>query len=173
MAYLKLLTSKHDEYYTPSYAVVPIEKYLKRNSTVWCPFDTEDSYFVKYFKSKGHKVIYTHLNSGEDFFEVDVPICDYIISNPPFSLKYEILDKLFKLKIPFAMLVGDMGIFGSKKRFEMFRDNKFEIMYFDKRISYLNESWEKVPSINPPFASVYVCSNMLPTQIVFEIIHKI
>lgn len=172
MAYLELLTSKHDEYYTPIYAIKPIEKYLKRKSIIWCPFDTENSYYVRYFKEQGHKVIYTHIWNGQDFFKIVIPECDYIISNPPFSLKYEILDRLFKLKIPFAMLVGDMGLFGSKRRFTMFKDNKFEIMYFDKRVSYLNEFGEQVPSINPPFSSVYICSGILPKQIMFEEINK-
>lgn len=28
----------NDEFYTPLYAITPIEKYLKRNSTIWLPF---------------------------------------------------------------------------------------------------------------------------------------
>ena len=42
--------SEQDEYYTPLYAVIPIEKYLSRGSIIWCPFDTEQSLFVRYFK---------------------------------------------------------------------------------------------------------------------------
>jgi hypothetical protein len=38
--------NEKDEYYTPPILVKPILKYLKPNSTVWCPFDTEDSEFV-------------------------------------------------------------------------------------------------------------------------------
>lgn len=38
--------SEQDEYYTPLYAIIPIEKYLKRHSVIWCPFDTEESLFV-------------------------------------------------------------------------------------------------------------------------------
>jgi hypothetical protein len=33
-----------DETYTPYYAVDPIIKYLKPNTTVWCPFDKEGEY---------------------------------------------------------------------------------------------------------------------------------
>ena len=29
----------NDEYYTEAYAVRPLLKYLKQNSTIWCPFD--------------------------------------------------------------------------------------------------------------------------------------
>ena len=60
--------SNNDEYYTPLYAVRPIFKYLKEGSTIWCPFDTEESWFVKYGKHLGYNVIHSHLNEGKDFF---------------------------------------------------------------------------------------------------------
>ena len=47
------------------------------------------------------------------------------------------------------MLVGVVGLFESKQRFEMFRDNDFEIMYFNKRISYFKDYNDKKPSLNP------------------------
>ena len=82
------------------------------------------------------------------------------------------MQKLFEMKVPFAMLVGVVGLFESKKRFEMFKNNQFEIMYFDKRIAYFKDYDEKKPSLNPPFSSVYVCHNVLPRQIVFEELKK-
>lgn len=59
--------SKNDEFYTPLYAIKPITKYIKANSTIWCPFDTEESLFVKYFRYLGHKVIATHIWGGKTF----------------------------------------------------------------------------------------------------------
>lgn len=168
---LDLITNKNDEFYTPEYAIEPIIKYLKLNSIIWCPFDTEESNFVKILKNRGHKVVFTHINNGEDFFNINVE-CDYVISNPPYSMKGEVLDRLFKLNKPFAMLVGVVGIFESKSRFNMFKDNDFEIMYFDKRISYFKDYKEQKPSLNPPFSSVYLCKGILPKQIVFENIIK-
>lgn len=164
--------SKNDEFYTPAYAIKPILKYIKPHSTIWCPFDTEDSLFVKEFKRCGHKVIATHIKNGQDFFKMEVPDCDYIISNPPYSLKTEILNRLFQMNRPFAMLVGVVGLFESQKRFEMFKNHKFEIMYMNRRISYFKDYNEQKPSVNPPFQSVYICHNMLPKQIVFEEINK-
>lgn len=168
---LDLITNKNDEFYTPIYAIEPILKYLKLNSVIWCPFDTEESNFVKVLKNRGHKVIFTHINEGNDFFDTEVE-CDYIISNPPYSIKGKVLDRLFKLDIPFAMLVGVVGLFESKNRFDMFKSNDFEIMYFDKRVSYFKDYKEQTPSLNPPFSSVYLCKNILPKQIVFENIIK-
>lgn len=165
--------SKNDEFYTPFYAITPIEKYIKRNSVIYCPFDTEESLFVKYFNDKGHRVIATHIVNGQDFFNIEIPEeCDYIISNPPYSKKTEVLQKLFSQEKPFAMLVGVVGLFESKKRFEMFKNNDFEIMYFNKRISYFKDYDEQKPSLNPPFSSVYICKGILPQKIVFEMVEK-
>lgn len=164
----------NDEFYTPNYAIEPLLKYLKPNSSVWCPFDTEDSNFVKLLKREGHEVTNSHISNGIDFFDyTETPVdFDYIISNPPYSIKAEVFDRLFSLKIPFAMLVGVVGLFESQKRFNMFKENDFEIMYFNKRVSYFKDYTEQKPSLNPPFSSVYICSRMLPTRIVFETINN-
>ena len=165
--------SKNDEFFTPIYAIKPIEKYiLPPPHKIWCPFDTEDSLFVKEFRKLGYEVTATHIQNNQDFFEIDMPECDYIISNPPYSVKGEVLERLFKIGKPFAMLVGVVGLFESQFRFNLFRENDFEIMYMNKRISYFKDYADEKPSLNPPFSSVYVCSKMLPKQIVFEEISK-
>lgn len=170
----KIANSGNDEFYTPAYAIEPILKYVKPHSKVWCPFDTERSLFVKMLRDAGHKVVATHLDGGHDFFKTIPPqgAVDYVISNPPYSCKGEVLNRLFELDIPFAMLVGVVGLFESQKRFEMFKNNAFEIMYFNKRVAYFKNYDDERPSLNPPFSSVYVCHKMLPKQIVFEEINK-
>jgi len=167
----KVAGSGNDEFYTPRYAVMPIVKYIKPNSTVWCPFDTQDSMFVKVLKESGHTVIATHLWEGKDFFALSVE-CDYIVSNPPYSIKAEVFERLFNLRKPFAMLVGVVGLFESQKRFEMFKNNTFEILYMNRRVSYLESYEDKKTALNPPFSSVYLTSNMLPEKIMFTEIDK-
>ena len=168
----KVAGSGNDEFYTPVYAIEPLLKYLKPNSTIWCPFDTKHSLFVKMFRAEGHLVIHSHIQDGEDFFNTSCPECDYIISNPPYSLKYEVFNRLFEIGKPFAMLVGVVGLFESQKRFNLFASNKFEVMYLNKRVSYFNDYNDIRPSLNPPFSSVYVCRDILPHQLVFEEINK-
>ena len=168
----KLAGSRNDEFYTPYYAIKPILKYIKPNSTIWCPFDEDKSLYVKTLRAEGHTVINTHINYGENFFEIDVPECEYIVSNPPYSLKAEVLERLFEIGKPFAMLLGVVGLFESQRRFKMFRDNDFEVMYLNLRVDYFQDYDEIKPPKNPPFSSVYVCHKMLPKQIVFEEINK-
>jgi len=164
--------SQNDEFYTPSYAIKPLFKYIKPNSIIWCPFDTDQSLFVRLLKKQGYSVINTHLTNSGNFFEIAPPECDYIISNPPYSLKYEVFVKLFEIGKPFAMLVGVVGLFESQKRFNLFKDNDFEVMYFNKRISYFKSYEDQKPSLNPPFSSVYIAKGLFPKQINFETIEK-
>jgi hypothetical protein len=168
----KVANSGNDEFYTPYYAIKPILKYLKKGMTVWCPFDTQESLYVKVLKDSGFNVIHTHIKNGEDFFNIEVPECDYIISNPPYSMKGEVLERLFNIGKPFAMLLGVVGLFESDKRFNLFKNNKFEIMYLNRRVSYFRNYADQKPSLNPPFSSAYICSNILPNQIIFEEINK-
>lgn len=167
----KLAGSKNDEFYTPRYAIEPILKYIKPNSRVWCPFDTDESLFVEMIKTEGHTVVNTHIISGDNFFDTNVE-CDYIISNPPYSIKGDVLQRLFDIGKPFAMLIGVVGLFESQKRFNMFKNNNFEVMYLNKRVAYFKDYADEKPSLNPPFSSVYLCSNMLPERLVFEEINK-
>lgn len=37
---------QNDECYTPVYGVLPIIKYLPKDKTIWCPFDTDDCVFL-------------------------------------------------------------------------------------------------------------------------------
>lgn len=168
----KVAGSGDNEFYTPRYAIEPIIKYIPQYSVIWCPFDTVDSNYVKMFTEYGYRVIYTHISDGVDFFTCEVPDCDYIISNPPYSCRTEVLQRLFDIGKPFAMLLGVVGLFESQKRFNMFKNNTFEIMYLNKRVSYFKDYADQKPSLNPPFSSVYVCYNILPQQIVFEEINK-
>lgn len=174
------VTKKQDEYYTPKYAIEPILKKIKYNFLIrpvqgfiiWCPFDTEDSLIVKMFKEAGFRVIATHISNGQDFFTMEVPKCHFIVSTPPYSKKNEVFERLFEIGKPFAMLVGVVGLFESQKRFEMFRYNKFEIMYLNRRVSYFQDYKDEKPKLNPPFSSVWLCSGILENQIEFEKINK-
>ena len=166
----KVANSGNDEFYTPKYAVEPLLKYIKP-CKVWCPFDTEESLIVGGLAQHGCEVVHTHIDQGSDFFDTTRP-CDLIVSNPPYSIKGKVFDRLFSLGKPFAMLVGVVGLFESQSRFNLFKDNPFEIMYLNKRVSYFKSYKDQRPSLNPPFSSVWVTSQVLPSRIVFETIQK-
>ena len=55
---------------TPRYGVLPIVKYLPKDKIIWCPFDKEDSEFVKVLTEQGYKVVYSHIENGQDFLYI-------------------------------------------------------------------------------------------------------
>ena len=162
---------KEDEYYTKPYAIVPLLKYIHDGMVIWCPFDTIESNYYKIFTENGNKVVVSHISNGLDFFEYQPEYFDIIISNPPYSRREDVIDRCFSFDKPFAMLINDAGLFDSKRRFELLSKNKFEIMVFNKRIEYIKPDGESLSGV--PFKSIYLCSNLLPSQFVFEEIwHK-
>lgn len=156
-------TTKGDETFTPRYAISPLIKYLNKNSTIWCPFDYEDSEYVKCFQEEGFKVIYSHIDFNQDFltYEPEEPY-DIIIGNPPYSIKDKILKRLTQLNKPYAMLLPLPTLQG-QSRFEDLKD--CQALIFDKRIKFIQNG--KVGAA-PAFASIYICKNLLPKDLIFE-----
>ncbi len=156
-----------DEWYTPESAVTPIIEHIKKGSIIWCPFDTKESNFVKVLKSKGLKVIYSHIEDDKDFFTYEPKEWDMIISNPPYSIRNRILDKVFSLKKPFALLMNTNGLFDSKIRWDMFNNNDFTLFYLSGRVNYMKE-YGKIEKSSPPFQSAYICSGISEHKILFQ-----
>lgn len=161
--------SKGDEYYTPAYAVEVILPFLKAKGfkNVWCPFDKEHSEFVKVLNKEGYKVTFGHIETGQDFFDYKEPPAgvDCIVSNPPFSKRTSIFEKLFSFGLPFAMIMNSNGLFDSKARYELFKGNKFELLIPKGRMRFFDENMASKNS--PNFQSIYVCSGILENQIEF------
>lgn len=163
-------TKESDEYYTPAYAVEPLLKYLPKEKTIWCPFDKEESQFVKVLAASGYKVIHSHIDEEKDFFsyEPDEPY-DYIISNPPFSCKDEVLKRLYELNKPYAMLLPLPTLQG-QKRFPYIKD--CEALIFDKRVQYFKDIGQTEVSKGASFGSIYICKDFLPNDLIFEELNR-
>ena len=148
-----------DEYYTPRILVEPIIEYIKPNSTVWCPFDTEDSEFVLCLKENNINVVYSHIWDDKDFFEYEPESYDYIISNPPFSIKLKVLERLYKLNKPFAMILG-LPILNYQEIGEFFLDKDLQLLIVDKKVSFDGNT--------ASFNNSYFCSKLLPKDLIFK-----
>lgn len=170
--YLTAKTNKEsDEYYTPREAVVPLLKHLthhcnKSQYTIWCPFDKSCSQFVKVFEEAGYKVIATHIDNGQNFFyyEPDEQY-DFIISNPPFSVKDDVLKRLTELGKPYAMLLPLPTLQG-QKRFPYLQNT--QALIFDKRVNYFQDEEQTKMAKGVAFASIYICKDLLEEDLIFE-----
>lgn len=164
--YLCAKTDKQsDEVYTPDYAVQPIIKYLPKNSIIWCPFDMPDSEFVVQLRRAGFEVISSHIDEGKNFFYYEPPRYDIIVSNPPFSIKDDIIKRLWELDKPYAVLFPIPTLQG-QKRFPYMKD--CQALIFDKRINYFKNKETKEIQKGVSFGSFYLCRNLLPKDLIFD-----
>lgn len=154
-----------DEYYSPQNVVdmiVPYIKADKRFKKIWCPFDTEDSRFVQTFQKEGYEVEFGHISTGQDFFEIKEPLGDVVVSNPPFSKRDGIFERLFYFDVPFALVMNFNGLFDSKRRASLFRRNGVELIVPSGRMKFIHQG--ETEANHPNFQSVYVCNRILNRQ---------
>ena len=121
---------------------------------------------MKVLSEFGFDVTYGHIETGEDFFDIkNFSDYDAVVSNPPFSKRQKILETLFSADIPFAMIMNFNGLFDSKARWELFKNNHFELLIPCGRMHFFNDECK---GNSPNFQSIYVCKDMLPYQITFK-----
>lgn len=158
-------SGNNDECYTPAYAVLPLLKFLPKNKTIWCPFDTEESEFVKVLRQNGFNVVFSHINNGQDFYTYEPENWDLIVSNPPFTNKRKIFERALSFNKPFALLMSLTWLNDSAPK-KLFMDKDLQLLMFDKRIRFIDME-NKIT-----FSSAYYCYGLLPKQIVMEELKK-
>jgi hypothetical protein len=146
--------------------ILPSINYLKRNNPikVLCPFDTKESAFVDLLsKMPDVSVQYSHLTLGDsqkDFFSYSIEELrkfDLILSNPPFSKKMEIFERLMQAEVPWAMVMNFMAI-GYVCMGDLFLkyERNPQILFPTKHISYDGH--------NCMFASVFIGEKFLESD---------
>lgn len=160
----------NDECYTQAVSVFPILKYIPPNSTVWCPFDKVDSNFVKLI-GNSHKVIYSHIDTGQDFLSWEPEEhWDIIISNPPFTNKKMFFKRALSLNKPFALIMSNTWLNDSAP-YKLFHNKDLQLLMFDKRMKYNMPDESHLAGKRKDlisFSSSYYCWNFLPKQIIME-----
>lgn len=162
----KIISSgKNDECYTFRYAVEPLLPYLLpfENKIIWCPFDDENSEFVKVFSENNYKVVFSHIKYGQDFYIYEPKKWDIIISNPPFTGKRQIFERALSFNKPFALLMTIDWLNDSAPK-QLFKNKELQLLMFEKRMEFKRLSSVKAIT----FSTAYYCWNFLPKQIIFS-----
>ena len=156
-----------DSLFSPFYVVDHIIKYLPKKTKIWCPFDIEEwSAFSVGLKEYGFDVVSTHIDKGQDFFEYEPDEWDIIVSNPPFSLKDKVLERLYSFNKPFAILLPLNSLQG-KTRYKYFKQG-IQILSFDARVCYHDKDHMDTVVKGSPFATAYFCRDLLPKDLIIE-----
>jgi hypothetical protein len=161
----------NDEIYTPPYAVEPILEFIPKDKIIWCPFDKKESQYVKLLQERGNKVIYSHKDEFKNFFDYEPEHYDIIISNPPFSIKDDVLERCYNLGKPFALLLP-ITTFEGIRRNKLYRKYGLQALILDKRVEFLAYMDKKNNKKNNYFNTSYFCWKLLPNDLVFKELGK-
>jgi hypothetical protein len=153
-----------DEWYTTQDVVDIAIKLLdpEPNSLILCPFDSEDSLFVKTLEAMEHTVIY----GIDDFIEGQFRLCDYIITNPPFSIKDKVIQKVYEYGLK-SVLVMPLDALGGVKRHNMYKEYGYPSVYIpSRRISYIGAEENVIKG--PSFHSIILSFNQGDPELIWE-----
>jgi hypothetical protein len=157
---------KSDHYDTPGYAVRPILQHIPDILTVWEPTDTTGkSRITAELRRHGNDVISTgkkkfdFLRDDPDFY------FSCIVTNPPYSLKDEFIERCISYDKPFALLLPITALEGIR-RGRMFRSmgRDFGVLVLDRRVEFGGKQvW---------FNTSWFCRYLLPERLMFAEITK-
>ena len=148
---------KHDDYMTPKYAWEDIIEYIPKDKIIWEAF-YGDGKSGNYMKELGLNVIHEKI----DFFKEDRG--DIIVSNPPFSLSKEIMERLLELDKPFILILPSSKI--NTQYFRKWKDKGLQIIIPIKRIQFVKNGNELNNKCN--FDCFYYCYKIdLPSSIIW------
>jgi len=148
---------KHDDYMTPRSAWEAIKEYIPKDKIIWEAF-YGDGKSGENFTEMGFNVIHEPV----DFFDNDLGDC--IVSNPPFSLSKEIMNKLYEIDKPFILIFPSSKI--NTQYFRQWREKGIQIIIPRKRIQFIKNGNELQNKCN--FDCFYYCYKMnLPRDIVW------
>ena len=123
-----------NDFQTPPIALKPLLPYLKRDWLVWECAEGKGN-LTKTLIEEGYDVIGTDILKEKDFLTWQPARFDCIVTNPPYSLKQQFLERAYLLKKPFAFLLP-LTTFETQKRQELFKRYGLEVIFFDKRINF-------------------------------------
>ncbi len=160
-----------DENYTPAYAIDPILKHIPKGDTVWCAFDLEQhSEYVKLIRANGNKVIASHIETGQDFFDYEPDQhWDLLVSNPPFKNKRMFFERALSFRKPFALLMN-IGWLHDNDLIEMYHNHgkTLQVLHLNDRVQFSNPDGttgafnkDTGKRIQMPFNSSYICCDFL------------
>ena len=131
-----LKTKSADDFQTPPEALVPLLPHLNKNWWIWECAAGKRKLFDELTK-QGFQCIATDIAETEEwnFLEFDMPKDKYdcIITNPPYSLKQQFLERCYELKKPFALLLPLTALETYKRQY-LYKTFGIEIILMPKRI---------------------------------------
>lgn len=153
-----------DEWYTSQETVDIAIKLLNPDpgSLILCPYDSQKSLFVQTLQALEHTVIY----NIDDFIEGQFRLCDYIITNPPFSIKDKVIKKVYEYGVK-SVLIMPIDALGGIYRHKLYKEYGYPSVYVpSRRIAYYDEAGKLRKGTS--FHSVIMSFNQGDNELIWE-----
>lgn len=164
-----------DEQYTPAKTVELILPHIQhlKDKIIWCPFDREDSQFVKVLTKNSFNIVYSHIDYGQDFFTYEPEAWDVIISNPPYTNKRRYWERCLQLGKPFALLLPINILSDSIINVSLGEGgaSRFQLLIPSRRTRFYNAKTGEVGK-SPTFKAAYFAVGLFKQQIILADLEK-
>lgn len=156
-----------DRAWTPWHAAVPLFSYLPADTRIWecC---AGDGWLARWLTEAGYSVRSTDYKTGHDAltWAPDSGDYDVIVTNPPWSLKYKFIERLFALGKPWALLVPIGTTSAATARKARNKAGKtWEELRLDRRVDY-HMPTSGFHNNGAQVTSLWLCHGLLPEPIV-------
>jgi hypothetical protein len=164
MSHYSKSTKKNDDYETP-YRVLDmiLDELDPQKVIIWEPFKGS-GYSTEYMKSKG---FFVTNGEFEDFFKHEKPpilgledMTLVVVTNPPYSIKKEILQKFKDLGIDKIALLVPIGTVFCNYFTKLFPQDNFQIIFHTGRVKFLDPATHQKVKGSCSFDVAWVCNGL-------------
>jgi type I restriction-modification system DNA methylase subunit len=135
--------NRPDNFQTPDWPVISFLNALPEplDGTIWDPCCGKGN-LVNLFIRMNQKAFGTDIESGYNFLkDLEIPSHDYIITNPPYSLKDKFIARCYELGKPWSLLMPITAL-GEQKRYKMFKEHGIQVGLLPRRVNFETPSGE-------------------------------
>lgn len=158
---------------TPPYALDPLLPYIRPEWSVWEPAASTGNIcealrphvlgvHATELRTKG---LGTDVRGGVNFFTWQPVYFDAIVTNPPYSIKFDWLARCYDLGKPFALLVP-VEMIGAQAAQKLMEQHGAELLLLNRRVNFEmpQKGWA---GSSAQFPVLWLCWQMLPAPIVY------
>ena len=153
-----------DDFQSPPEILEPLVPYIPKHWVIFEPCRGKRN-LVRKLHREGYATLSSDILDGPEYdfltYEPGFPY-ECVITNPPFSKKFEFLQRCYELGKPFALLMP-LAALDTVKRQSLYKQHGIELLVLPKQVDFRNLSGKIAR-----FACAWFCHRVLPHPLIFS-----